>query len=108
VVNGALSVTIDGTSMALGASAFRDHAVALVPFLEVAMTYGESRVYKKVEVIGTSPNSVDDAIQKAVDRASESLEKISWFEVQEVRGHVNDDGKVGEYQVILKIAFELS
>jgi flavin-binding protein dodecin len=72
------------------------------------MTYGESRVYKKVEVIGTSKQSVEGAIQRAVDRAKESLDKLSWFEVQEVRGHIDDDGKVSEYQVVLKIAFELS
>lgn len=71
------------------------------------MSYGDSRVYKKVEVIGTSSESVEGAIQRAVDRAKESLEKLSWFEVQEVRGHINDDGKVAEYQVVLKIAFEL-
>jgi flavin-binding protein dodecin len=72
------------------------------------MSYGESRVYKKVEVIGTSAQTVEQAIQNAVDRAKSSLEKLSWFEVQEVRGHIGDDGKVCEYQVILKIAFELS
>jgi flavin-binding protein dodecin len=72
------------------------------------MTYGESRVYKKVEVIGTSNKSVEDAIQSSVDRAKASLEKLSWFEVQEVRGHIGEDGKVSEYQVVLKIAFELS
>lgn len=72
------------------------------------MTYGDSRIYKKVEVIGTSSESVEAAIQKAVDRAKESLEKLSWFEVQEVRGHIDDDGKVSEYQVVMKIAFELS
>jgi flavin-binding protein dodecin len=72
------------------------------------MTYGESRVYKKVEVIGTSTQSVEGAIQRAVDRAKESLDKLSWFEVQEVRGHIDAAGKVAEYQVVLKIAFELS
>lgn len=72
------------------------------------MSYGESRVYKKVEVIGTSNKSVEDAIQSSVDRARASLEKLSWFEVQEVRGHIGEDGKVSEYQVVLKIAFELS
>jgi len=72
------------------------------------MTYGDSRVYKKIEVIGTSTESVEAAIQHAVDRARLSLEKLSWFEVQEVRGHINDVGKVTEYQVVLKIAFELS
>lgn len=72
------------------------------------MTYGDARVYKKVEIIGTSSKSVEDAIQQAVNRAKETLEKLSWFEVQEVRGHINDDGRVSEYQVVLKIAFELS
>lgn len=72
------------------------------------MTYGDARVYKKVEIIGTSSQSVEDAIQQAVDRARKSLEKLSWFEVQEVRGHIDDLGKISEYQVVLKIAFELS
>jgi len=72
------------------------------------MSYGESRVYKKVEVIGTSSQSVEGAIQSAVDRAKESLQKLSWFEVQEVRGHINENGKISEYQVVVKIAFELS
>ena len=72
------------------------------------MTYGDSRIYKKVEVIGTSSQSVEVAIQRAVDRAQESLEKLSWFEVKEMRGHIDDDGKVSEYQVVLKIAFELA
>ena len=72
------------------------------------MSYGDTRIYKKVEVIGTSPQSVELAIQRAIDRAQESLDKLSWFEVKEVRGHIDDDGKVSEYQVVLKIAFELS
>jgi len=72
------------------------------------MTYAEERVYKKVEVIGISTESVEGAIQAAVSRAQESLEKLSWFEVQDVRGHIDDDGKVSEYQVVLKIAFALS
>ena len=64
------------------------------------MTYGQGRTYKKVEVIGISSAGIEDAIQQA-------LEKLSWFEVQEVRGHIGDDGKVNEYQVVIKVAFEL-
>ena len=71
------------------------------------MSYGEERVYKKVEVIGISAESIEGAIQNAARRAQESLEKLSWFEVQEVRGHIDEEGKVSEYQVVLKIAFEL-
>ena len=72
------------------------------------MSYGDSRIYKKVEIIGTSTESIEGAIQQAVTRANESLEKLSWFEVQEVRGHIGEEGTVNEYQVILKVAFELS
>ena len=72
------------------------------------MSYGDTRVYKKVEVIGTSSQSVEAAIQPAVDRARDSLKNLSWFEVQEVRGHINDVGKVSEYQVVLNAAFELT
>ncbi len=71
------------------------------------MTYGQGRTYKKVEVIGISSAGVEDAIQQAVTRAQKSLEKLSWFEVQEVRGHIGDDGKINEYQVVIKVAFEL-
>jgi flavin-binding protein dodecin len=71
------------------------------------MTYGQGRTYKKVEVIGISSAGIEDAIQQAVTRAQQSLEKLSWFEVQEVRGHIGDDGKVNEYQVVIKVAFDL-
>ena len=71
------------------------------------MTYGQGRTYKKVEVIGVSSAGIEDAIQQAVTKAQQSLEKLSWFEVQEVRGHIGDGGKVNEYQVVIKVAFEL-
>jgi len=69
--------------------------------------YGEDRVYKKVEIIGTSKKSIENAIQVAVTRAHTSLEKLSWFEVGEIRGHVGEDGNIAEYQVVLKVAFQL-
>jgi len=72
------------------------------------MTYGDGRTYKKIEVIGVSPNSVEDAIKVAVTKAHQTLENLSWFEVEEIRGHVNADGAVAEYQVVLKIAFQLN
>ncbi len=71
------------------------------------MAYGQGRTYKKVEVIGISGVGIEDAIQQAVIKAQKSLDKLSWFEVQDVRGHIGDDGKINEYQVILKVAFEL-
>ena len=71
------------------------------------MSYGDGRTYKKVEIIGISKTGVEAAIQQAISKAQASLDMLSWFEVQEIRGHIGSDGKVNEYQVVLKVAFEL-
>jgi flavin-binding protein dodecin len=71
------------------------------------MHYGEDRVYKKIEVIGVSRKGIEDAIQAALAKAHQTLERVSWFEVEEIRGHVGDDGMVSEYQVVLKVCFAL-
>ena len=71
------------------------------------MTYGQNRVYKKIEVIGISKVGIEQAIENALLKAHETLEKVSWFEVEEVHGHIGEDGKVKEYQVLVKVAFEL-
>ena len=63
-------------------------------------------VYKVVEIVGSSPKSIEDAISAAVEKASKSLRELRWFEVLETRGHI-ENGKVGHYQVKLKIAFTL-
>lgn len=69
--------------------------------------YGDDRIYKKVEIIGVSKISIEAAIQTAIAKASATLEKLSWFEVQDIRGHIGEDGKVAEYQVLLKVSFQL-
>jgi flavin-binding protein dodecin len=74
---------------------------------EDAMHYGEDRVYKKIEVIGVSKKGIDEAIQAALSKAHKTLERVSWFEVEEIHGHVGDDGLISEYQVILKVCFSL-
>ena len=71
------------------------------------MSYDAQRTYKKVEIIGISDQSFEAAIQAGVSRAHQSLDKISWFEVQEIRGHIDAAGKVTEYQVVIKASFEL-
>jgi flavin-binding protein dodecin len=63
-------------------------------------------VYKLVDLVGTSKESVTDAIQNAITRASSTIRSIRWFEVVQVRGEVSD-GKVGHYQVTLKVGFTL-
>jgi len=69
--------------------------------------YGKERIYKKVEIIGVAAGSIEAAIETALAKAQSSLDKLSWFEVQEIRGHIGPDGKVAEYQVTLKVSFEL-
>lgn len=64
------------------------------------------RVYKKVELVGTSSVSSDDAIQQAISRASKTLKHLDWFEVVESRGHIVE-GRVAHYQVTLKVGFRL-
>ena len=61
-------------------------------------------VYKIVELVGSSPTGIEDAIQSAIARASATIDNIRWFEVTETRGHV-EGGKVLHYQVTLKIGF---
>ncbi len=63
-------------------------------------------VYKKAEIVGSSKTSIEDAIEGAIARASQTLKNLDWFEVMETRGHIVD-GKVGHYQVTLKIGFRL-
>ncbi|MCE4226691.1 dodecin domain-containing protein [Methylobacterium sp. C25] len=63
-------------------------------------------VYKIVELVGSSPNSIEDAIQGAVSRANQTIRNLRWFEVVETRGHI-EDGKVHHYQVTLKAGFTM-
>lgn len=63
-------------------------------------------VYKIVEVVGTSEQSISNAIGNAVNKASGTLRNLGWFEVGQIRGDIKD-GKVNRYQVTLKVGFTL-
>jgi dodecin len=65
-----------------------------------------SHTYRVTEIVGTSTESIDDAIKGAVGRAAETLRGLDWFEVTEIRGHI-EDGTVGHVQVGLKVGFRL-
>jgi len=65
-----------------------------------------SDTYKKIEVVGTSPESYAQATANAIAKASKTLHGMSWFEVTEMRGSI-EDGKVAEYQVALRIGLKL-
>jgi flavin-binding protein dodecin len=63
-------------------------------------------VYKSIEITGSSPEGVTQAIDRAVTKASQSLRGLDWFEVTEIRGYI-DDGSIAHYQVTLKVGFRL-
>ena len=65
-----------------------------------------NKVYKKIEITGTSEVSLEDAIQGAVSKASKTIRNMRWFEVVETRGAL-ENGKVSQWQVTLKIGFGL-
>lgn len=65
-----------------------------------------NHVYKKTEIVGSSKSSIEDAIEQAIERANKTLKNLDWFEVVDTRGHIVD-GKVGHYQVALKVGFRL-
>lgn len=65
-----------------------------------------SRTYRLTEIVGTSPDGIDEAIRNGVDRAAKTIRHIDWFEVEQVRGYVRD-GRVDHFQVSMKIGFRL-
>ena len=62
--------------------------------------------YKVIELVGSSPDGVEKAIENAISRASETLQNLDWFEVKEIRGNISG-GKVGWYQVKLGVGFRV-
>lgn len=62
--------------------------------------------YKKVELVGSSPNSIEDAIKSALEECSKSVKNMDWFEVTETRGHITN-GAIAHYQVTIKVGFKI-
>jgi flavin-binding protein dodecin len=65
-----------------------------------------NHIYKKIELVGSSPNSSDEAVQNAIAKASQSLRNLRWFEVVETRGQI-EEGRVAHWQVTIKVGFTL-
>jgi flavin-binding protein dodecin len=66
----------------------------------------DDRVYRITELTGTSTTGVDDAIQRGIRRAAKTLRGLDWFEVTDIRGHI-EDGAIAHYQVTMKVGFRL-
>lgn len=65
-----------------------------------------NHVYRITEVVGSSPESVQQAIRNGVARVSATVRNVEWFEATEIRGHVVD-GEIDAFQVTLKVGFRL-
>ena len=65
-----------------------------------------NHVYKSLELTGSSPTGIEDAVNNAIAKAGETVRNLQWFEVTETRGHIQD-GKVAHWQVTLKVGFTL-
>ncbi|HVF72518.1 MAG TPA: dodecin [Chthoniobacterales bacterium] len=63
-------------------------------------------IYKKIELVGSSTASIEEAVTNALARAEKTIRNMRWFEVVETRGHI-EDGKVNEWQVTVKVGFTL-
>ena len=63
-------------------------------------------VYRVTEIVGSSPDGIDDAVRNALARADRTLRNLDWFEVTGVRGHI-ENGSVGHFQVTVKVGFRL-
>ncbi len=66
----------------------------------------ENHTYKLIEITGTSEKSIEDAIERAVKKAANSVDELRWFKVIETRGTINDD-HIQQWQVTVKIGFTL-
>ena len=62
--------------------------------------------YKVTEIVGTSPDGIDAAVRSGIARASGSLRNLGWFEVTDIRGHI-EDGEIEHFQVTMKVGFRL-
>jgi flavin-binding protein dodecin len=65
-----------------------------------------NHVYRVTEIVGSSPEGIDDAIRTGIGRANKTLRNLEWFEVSEIRGHLVD-GAVEHFQVTMKVGFRL-
>ncbi|NUP16265.1 MAG: dodecin family protein [Streptomyces sp.] len=65
-----------------------------------------NHTYRVTDIVGTSPEGVDQAIRNGITRASQTLRNLDWFEVTEVRGQL-DNGEIAHWQVTMKVGFRL-
>ena len=65
-----------------------------------------THTYKHIELTGSSEKGIEDAVQSALAKASETIHNLRWFEVTDNRGHI-EDGRIAHWQVTIKVGFTL-
>jgi flavin-binding protein dodecin len=65
-----------------------------------------NHIYKKIELVGSSPKGIEEAVKNALARAKKTVRNMRWFEIAETRGYL-EDGKIAHWQVTLKVGFTL-
>jgi flavin-binding protein dodecin len=80
----------------------------VIVFSRFLRKYGHmsDHIYKKIELVGSSPNGFEEAVKNALARAEKTVRNMRWFEVAETRGYI-ENGKISHWQVTLKIGFTL-
>jgi flavin-binding protein dodecin len=66
-----------------------------------------NHTYRVTEIVGSSPDGIDQAIRNGIERAAQTIRHIDWFEVTQIRGMAADDGNVAHFQVGLKVGFRI-
>jgi flavin-binding protein dodecin len=69
-------------------------------------SFMSDHVYKKIELVGSSPTSIEEAVQNALSRANKTIRNMRWFEITETRGYI-EDGKLSHWQVTVDVGFTL-
>ncbi|HWY39482.1 MAG TPA: dodecin [Chthoniobacterales bacterium] len=65
-----------------------------------------NHIYKKIELVGSSPKGIEEAVKNALSRAKKTVRNMRWFEITETRGYL-EEGKIAHWQVTLKVGFTL-
>jgi dodecin len=63
-------------------------------------------IYKKIELVGSSPNGIEEAVKNALARAKKTVRNMRWFEIADTRGYL-EEGNIAHWQVTLKVGFTL-
>jgi flavin-binding protein dodecin len=92
--------------LAMAGAWLKNRAVKAHPVAYTTGGFMSDHVYKSIELTGSSTTTVEDAVRNAIARAGKTVHHLRWFEVSQVRGHI-EDGAIAHWQVTMKVGFTL-